>query len=186
MLIQKTARLTDPAALRQKLLAPRSIALIGASDDATKNAARPLTFLRRGGYSGTIYPVNPRRNTVLGETGINCDSPIRRASSHSCSDTATICRCARLVTMYVNVWLALFSVNVNRHQRIAFVNSPAVSNSELPIAPNLGKARPAPVFIFKTFRGVARARPHTVLGNAPAVLGSSVAHIKAVRCPEHS
>jgi acyl-CoA synthetase (NDP forming) len=66
MLVQK-ARLADPAALRQKLLNPRSIALIGASDDATKNAARPLTFLRRGGYAGTIYPVNPRRNTVLGE-----------------------------------------------------------------------------------------------------------------------
>jgi len=67
MLTRKNDRLADPAALRQKLLNPRSIALIGASDDATKNAARPLTFLRRGGYSGTIYPVNPRRNTVLGE-----------------------------------------------------------------------------------------------------------------------
>jgi acetate---CoA ligase (ADP-forming) len=67
MLTQKTARLTDPAALRQKLLNPRSIALIGASDDPTKNAARPLSFLRRGGYAGTIYPINPRRTTVLGE-----------------------------------------------------------------------------------------------------------------------
>ena len=67
MLTRKNDRLADPAALRQKLLNPRSIALIGVSDDATKNAARPLTFLRRGGYSGTIYPVNPRRNTVLGE-----------------------------------------------------------------------------------------------------------------------
>ncbi|MBV8825213.1 MAG: acetate--CoA ligase family protein [Hyphomicrobiales bacterium] len=67
MLVHKAHRLTDPAALRQKLLSPRSIALIGASDDPTKNAARPLTFLRRGGYAGTIYPINPRRNTVLGE-----------------------------------------------------------------------------------------------------------------------
>ncbi len=67
MLLHENHRLADPAALRQKLLAPRSIALIGASDDATKNAARPLTFLRRGGYAGTIYPVNPRRSTVLGE-----------------------------------------------------------------------------------------------------------------------
>src|SRR5262249_29410115 len=67
MLTRKNRRLTDPAALRQKLLSPRSIALIGASDDASKNAARPLTFLRRGGYAGTIYPVNPRRQKVLGE-----------------------------------------------------------------------------------------------------------------------
>jgi acetate---CoA ligase (ADP-forming) len=67
MLTQKSARLSDPAALRQKLLSPRSIALIGASDDPTKNAARPLSFLRRGGYGGTAYPINPRRATVLGE-----------------------------------------------------------------------------------------------------------------------
>jgi acyl-CoA synthetase (NDP forming) len=67
MLTRKNNRLADPAALRQKLLSPRSIALIGASDDATKNAARPLTYLRRGGYAGTIYPVNPRRSTVLDE-----------------------------------------------------------------------------------------------------------------------
>src|ERR1700720_4513502 len=67
MLVDKAHRLIDPAALRQKLLAPRSIALIGASDDPAKNAARPLNFLRRGGYAGTIYPVNPRRKTVLGE-----------------------------------------------------------------------------------------------------------------------
>jgi acetate---CoA ligase (ADP-forming) len=67
MLVHKAHRLADPAALRQKLLAPRSIALIGASDDPAKNAARPLAFLRRGGYAGTVYPINPRRKTVLGE-----------------------------------------------------------------------------------------------------------------------
>src|SRR5262252_2498758 len=67
MLTRKNARLTDPAALRQKLLKPRSIALIGASDDPAKNAARPLKFLRSCGYGGTVYPINPRRKTVLGE-----------------------------------------------------------------------------------------------------------------------
>src|SRR5262249_26626923 len=67
MLAHKAHRLTAPAALRQKLLKPRSIALIGASDDPAKNAARPLRFLRSGGYGGTIYPINPRRKTVLGE-----------------------------------------------------------------------------------------------------------------------
>jgi acetate---CoA ligase (ADP-forming) len=67
MLTHKNHRSDDPATLRQKLLAPRSIALIGASDDLAKNAARPLHFLRCGGYAGTIYPINPRRATVLGE-----------------------------------------------------------------------------------------------------------------------
>jgi acyl-CoA synthetase (NDP forming) len=67
VLTHKNHRSDNPAALRQMLLAPRSIALIGASDDPGKTAARPLHFLRRGGYGGTIYPINPRRQTVLGE-----------------------------------------------------------------------------------------------------------------------
>lgn len=54
--------------LGQALLAPRSIALVGASDDVTKTSARPLQYLRRAGYQGTIYPINPRRATVQGET----------------------------------------------------------------------------------------------------------------------
>lgn len=54
--------------LGQALLAPRSIALVGASDDISKTSARPLQYLRRAGYEGTIYPINPRRKTVLGET----------------------------------------------------------------------------------------------------------------------
>src|SRR5919198_869861 len=53
--------------LRRSLFSPRSVAIIGQSDDATKTAGRPLKFLRRMGYAGRIYPVNPRRETVLGE-----------------------------------------------------------------------------------------------------------------------
>ncbi|MEQ8399072.1 acetate--CoA ligase family protein [Thalassobaculum sp.] len=49
------------------LLRPRSVAIIGASDDPRKDGARPLRFLRKHGYSGAVYPVNPRRDTVLGE-----------------------------------------------------------------------------------------------------------------------
>jgi acetate---CoA ligase (ADP-forming) len=49
------------------LLAPRSVAIIGASDDAKKTTARPLRFLRQAGFAGAVYPVNPRRETVLGE-----------------------------------------------------------------------------------------------------------------------
>ena len=53
--------------LGDSLLHPRSIALVGASDDTSKTTARPLMFLRRSRFAGTIYPVNPRRETVLGE-----------------------------------------------------------------------------------------------------------------------
>ena len=58
---------TTKISLRQALLAPRSIALVGASDDVSKTSARPLQYLRRAGYEGTIYPINPRRPMVLGE-----------------------------------------------------------------------------------------------------------------------
>jgi len=55
------------AALARVLLQPSSIALIGASDDPGKTTGRPLAFLRAAGYAGTIYPINPRRDSVQGE-----------------------------------------------------------------------------------------------------------------------
>ncbi|WP_194711857.1 acetate--CoA ligase family protein [Noviherbaspirillum soli] len=55
------------ARLGQALFSPRSIAIIGASDDPAKTSGRPVLFLRRAGFQGAIYPVNPRRDTVLGE-----------------------------------------------------------------------------------------------------------------------
>jgi len=51
----------------QALLRPRAVAVVGASDDPKKDAARPVRFLRKHGYAGAIYAVNPRRDTVLGE-----------------------------------------------------------------------------------------------------------------------
>jgi acyl-CoA synthetase (NDP forming) len=53
--------------LRQPLLSPRSVAIIGQSNDAAKTAGRPLHYLRQAGYAGRIYPINARRETVLGE-----------------------------------------------------------------------------------------------------------------------
>jgi acyl-CoA synthetase (NDP forming) len=60
-------RCAAPDDLRQFLFSPRSVAIVGQSDDATKTAGRPLKFLRQMGYAGRVYPVNPRRETVLGE-----------------------------------------------------------------------------------------------------------------------
>lgn len=55
------------AALWKALFSPSSIALIGASDDATKTSSRPLQYLRQAGYAGNVFPVNPRKTSVLGE-----------------------------------------------------------------------------------------------------------------------
>jgi acyl-CoA synthetase (NDP forming) len=51
----------------RQLLAPRSIALIGASGDPSRLTARAQLYLRKHGYAGALYPVNPRLPEVLGE-----------------------------------------------------------------------------------------------------------------------
>jgi acyl-CoA synthetase (NDP forming) len=53
--------------LARYLLAPKSVAIVGQSNDATKTAGRPLKYLRQAGYTGRVYPINPRRDEVLGE-----------------------------------------------------------------------------------------------------------------------
>lgn len=54
------------ASLSAALLNPTSVALVGASDNPASTAARPQAYLRRAGYSGRVYPINPKRETVLG------------------------------------------------------------------------------------------------------------------------
>jgi acetate---CoA ligase (ADP-forming) len=48
------------------LFEPRSVALIGASADASSISARPLRLLRQHGYDGTVYPVNPKYDELEG------------------------------------------------------------------------------------------------------------------------
>lgn len=45
---------------------PRSIAIVGASDDVTRIGGRPLAYLKRAGFTGRIHPVNPGRAVVQG------------------------------------------------------------------------------------------------------------------------
>jgi len=49
-----------------RLLRPRSIAIIGASEDPHSLSGRPLEVLRQHGYPGRIYVVNPNRAQVGG------------------------------------------------------------------------------------------------------------------------
>src|SRR4051794_11176368 len=48
------------------LLAPASIAVVGASSRAASIAGRPLANLQQQGYAGPIYPINPQRDEVGG------------------------------------------------------------------------------------------------------------------------
>src|SRR5690625_1715268 len=50
------------------LFEPRSIAVIGASDDVRKPGARVLRNLIAHGYRGELFPVNVRASSVQGLT----------------------------------------------------------------------------------------------------------------------
>jgi acyl-CoA synthetase (NDP forming) len=52
-----------------RLLNPASIALVGASPEAGKLAGRPLAYLKKYGYQGRIYPVNPKHREI---DGVRC------------------------------------------------------------------------------------------------------------------
>src|SRR5260370_16646544 len=58
---------TKAGGLARVRLAPGSVAMVGESSDAGNTTGRPLKYLRQAGYAGRIYPVNGRRDTVLGE-----------------------------------------------------------------------------------------------------------------------
>jgi acetate---CoA ligase (ADP-forming) len=49
-----------------RFFSPRSIAIIGASPDATKVRGRIMALLLEGGFDGAIYPVNPSHTEVMG------------------------------------------------------------------------------------------------------------------------
>ena len=47
-------------------LDPRSVAIIGASDNHNKIGGRPIHYLARYGFRGAVYPINPTRTEVQG------------------------------------------------------------------------------------------------------------------------
>jgi acyl-CoA synthetase (NDP forming) len=50
----------------ERLLAPRTVAIIGASNNPDHLAGLPIKFLKNAGFVGEIWPVNPNRETVQG------------------------------------------------------------------------------------------------------------------------
>jgi acyl-CoA synthetase (NDP forming) len=48
----------------EKAFRPRSVAILGASNDITRISGRALHYLLKAGYKGKIYPVNNKRDSV--------------------------------------------------------------------------------------------------------------------------
>jgi acetate---CoA ligase (ADP-forming) len=58
--------MNNKAPLHRALFEPEVVAIVGASNEAEKTTGRPLDFLIRHGFAGDIFPINPRRDHVLG------------------------------------------------------------------------------------------------------------------------
>ena len=52
--------------INEKLLNPRSIVVVGGSEDITKPGGKVLKNLIDGGFSGDLYVVNPKLDKVQG------------------------------------------------------------------------------------------------------------------------
>lgn len=52
--------------LLESALNPQSVAVIGASENIHKIGGRPIYYMRKHGFGGRIYPINPAREEVQG------------------------------------------------------------------------------------------------------------------------
>lgn len=101
--------------LAQLLFNPSSVGLVGASDDTNKTAGRPLQFLRRAGFTGNVYPINPNRATVQGERAWPSLSALPVVPEHvfvlsSTESVLDVVReCARLGVKIVTILASGFS-----------------------------------------------------------------------------
>ena len=48
------------------LIAPRSVAVLGASSDPTRISGRPIAYMKSQGFQGGLYPINPNRAEIQG------------------------------------------------------------------------------------------------------------------------
>jgi acyl-CoA synthetase (NDP forming) len=50
----------------KEIMSPKSIAIVGASDNKARIGGRPLAHMIEQKFSGGIFPINPNRDTVQG------------------------------------------------------------------------------------------------------------------------
>ena len=61
----ETSVVTEPTAMR-RLLHAGSVAILGASEDRGKFGGRLIFNLLHNGFRGKVYPINSKRETILG------------------------------------------------------------------------------------------------------------------------
>ncbi len=86
------------------LFRPRSVVVYGASSDPDKLSGRPLDYLKKFGYAGPIYAVNPRRRIVqdvpayadIADVPGPIDLAVIVVAAESVTDAVTRCADARV------------------------------------------------------------------------------------------
>ncbi|HEY1610868.1 MAG TPA: acetate--CoA ligase family protein [Paraburkholderia sp.] len=58
--------MNEPINAISRLIRPASVAVVGASSDFTKTSGRPVAYLKKHGFTGAVYPVNPRIEQIDG------------------------------------------------------------------------------------------------------------------------
>lgn len=80
-----------------KLIAPQSVAIVGATETVTKIGSTVVTNLVKAGFRGPIYPVNPKRATVHGLTAYGSVAELPEVP-----DLVVVCTPAQTVPDLVN------------------------------------------------------------------------------------
>jgi len=83
---------TDRDRFYEPLIRPRSVAIVGASNDPSKAAGRPQRYLKAHGFRGRVYPVNPGRTTVQGVTAFKSIANLPETPDHAylCVSTGSV------------------------------------------------------------------------------------------------
>ena len=67
-------------------LDPKSVAVIGASENPNKVGGRPIHYLDKFGFKGKIFPINPSRTEVQGYKCYNSLADLTEATRKAASE----------------------------------------------------------------------------------------------------
>lgn len=90
--VRQSLRGTKMKSSLHDFLAPDSIAIVGASADPTKRGYKAMIGLLNDGYQGTIYPINPKADEILGAKAYPSVTALPAAA-----DMALICTPAKTI-----------------------------------------------------------------------------------------
>lgn len=83
--------------VRKELVNPKSIVVVGASNDTSKPGGAILRNIKEGGFRGDIYVVNPKEETIQ---GIKCCKNVQELP---CVELAVICIAAKFTEETIKV-----------------------------------------------------------------------------------